>query len=428
MNAGAICIIGLLILSLMGIPICFSIGLGSLLALVMATDLPTIIIPQRLFTGIDSTALLAIPFFVLAGNLMGQGITDKILKFSNAMIGQKKGSLGIVTVVASAIFAAISGSGVATVSAIGGITIPAMKDEGYPAPFATSIAAISSTLGPLIPPSIFLIVYGNATETSVGQLFGAAAIPGVLFAITLAIYAYFYAKKRNFPTRPAVSRKEKLKITIDSIWALLLPVIILVGIFGGIFTATEAAAVSALYSFIVAMFIYRSMKWKDLIPVLASSAITSAALLMLTGLSNASSWIVATSGLPNIVVEAIRATISSPAVLLLMLNLMLLVVGMIMEANAAIVMLVPLILPLLNAFGISKVTFGVVMAFNLCLGLVTPPVGACVLLATDIGKTRLGATMKVIMLPLLIGIAVLLLTTYIPPLTLLIPELMRSAG
>lgn len=424
MNIGLLLIIILLILAFLGIPISFSVGIATLAALLLG-DMPLLVLPQKVFTGMDSVPLLAIPFFLLAGNLMSGSITRKILGLSNALIGSVKGSLGVVTVFASAIFAAISGSGVATVSAIGGITIPAMKEEKYPSDFAGAIAGVSSVLGPLIPPSIFLIVYGSSTETSIARLFLAAAVPGVLLALVLIFYVLVYAKINNFPTHERASGREIISVIKDSFFAIFMPVLVLGGIFFGIFTATEAAAVSAAYAFIVSMFIYKDITMKDMSNILVKSAITTSTVMLLLALSKVSSWVIVTSQLPSVILGAFTSLTSSPIIILLLLNLMMLIIGMLMEGTAAIVMLTPLIIPLLQQYNISTVHFGIVMAFNLCLGLVTPPVGSCLLLANEIANEKLEKTFMKALIPIGLSIIVLLVVTYIPSITLWLPSIMK---
>ena len=424
MNVGLLLIILLLLLAFLGIPICFSLGIATVVAMLYG-GMPLLVIPQKMFTGVDSVPLLAIPFFLLAGNLMARGITQKILNFSNAMIGAIRGGLGMVTVCASAVFAAISGSGVATVSAIGGMTIPAMKKEGYSPDFAAAVASVASILGPIIPPSIVLIVYGSSTDTSIGELFLAAVVPGILVAAVLLGYVYYHAGKHKFKVHPKVSAKEKAKVTLDSIWALFMPVLILGGIFFGIFTATEAAAVSVFYALFIGLFVHKDITLKDLPQVLADSAVTTSAILMMLALSKVSSWVVVASKLPMDIMNTFASMTDSAIVILLFLNILLLIVGMLMEANAAVVMLTPLIIPLLKAYGISTVHFGIVMCLNLCIGLVTPPVGACILLGNEIAGEKLERTI-VKALPMIgISILVLMVVTYVPATTLWLPTLMK---
>lgn len=417
MNSGLIVIISLLLLSFAGLPIYLALGVGTLIALNMA-DLALITLPQRLFAGMNSTALLAIPFFILGGNLMSRTITSKLIAVSNVLIGWIKGSLALVTVLASAFFGAISGSGVATASAIGGVTIPAMKKEGYPAEFATAIAANASILGPIIPPSITLIVYSSMTNVSVAKLFLASLIPGIILAVALIGYALYYGRKHDFPAHPKMKGKDIAKTFKESIWALLMPVIILGGIFGGVFTPTEAAAVVVVYAIIISFFVYKDLTLKELPGVLVESAVSTAAIMLLVGLSRSSSYVVVTSGLPQSLLTLFQLITSSKIIILLLLNVLFLIIGCIMEANAAIVMMTPILLPLLNAFGIDILQFGVIMSFNLCIGLITPPVGVCLLLSNQIGGGSVSKTLYALIPMLIISTIVLFLITYIGPLTM----------
>ncbi len=424
MNAGFIVILALLGLSFLGIPIYLALGIGTLIALNVA-DMPLIVLPQKLFAGMNASSLLAIPFFMLAGNIMSRSITGKLIDVSNALIGWIKGSLAVVTVLASALFGAISGSGVATASAVGGTTIPAMKEEGYPPHFAAAISGIASILGPIIPPSITLIVYASITDLSVSKLFVGSVIPGLLLAGGLITYALFYGIKHNLPAHPKKKPKEIVLTFKDGIWALLMPVIILGGIFGGIFTPTESAAVAVVYSLMVSLFIYKDMKFKEIFSVFVEGAIATSTILLLVGLSKASSYIVTTSGLPQQVLEGFSSITSSRVVILLLLNLLFFIIGMLMEANAAIIMMTPILMPLLSAFGIDPLQFGIIMSFNLCIGLVTPPVGICLLMTNQIAKASFVETLRSILPMLLISILVLMFVTFVPQFTLWLPSLLQ---
>lgn len=395
MNIGAVIIIGLIILALLGIPIYLSLGISALIAMAMA-DLPFEILAQKMFAGMNSSSLLAIPFFILAGNIMSRSITGKLIGISNAFIGWIKGSLALVTVVASALFGAISGSGVATVSAVGGTTIPAMKEEKYPAHFAAAIASMASILGPIIPPSITLIVYGSITGVSVSKLFLGSVIPGVLLALVLVGYALFYGKKHDLPAHARKSPKEIACTVKEGIWALLMPVIILGGIFGGIFSPTESAAVAVIYALLISFFVYKDMTLKDFGSVLIDSSISTATILMMVGLSKSSSYVVTVSGLPETILNGFASFTDSPIVILLLINILFLIIGMLMEANAAIVMMTPLLLPLMKAFGIDTIQFGIVMSFNLCIGLITPPVGICMLMGNQLAGSKFSAALKAV--------------------------------
>lgn len=425
MNVGLIVIIGLVVLSIVGIPIFMSLGISTALALLLA-DMPLEIIPNKLFGGINSTSLLAIPFFMLAGNIMSRSITGKLINVSNALIGWIKGSLGIVTVVASALFGAISGSAIATCSAVGGTTIPAMKKEGYSDHFAAAISSMASVLGPLIPPSITLIVYGSITETPISQLFLASVVPGVLLAASLVGYMLFYGKKHDLPAQPRMKPKEIVLTFKDSIWALLMPIIILGGIFGGIFTPTEAAAVAVVYALLISAFVYKDINLKSLVEMLVESGISTATILMLVGVSNASSYVIVTSRLPQNILAQMTSWTDSAVLLLVLINLLFLLIGMFMEANAAIVMMTPLLLPLMTAFNINPIQFGMIMSMNLYIGLMTPPVGVCLMLGNRLAGARLEQTLKS-SLPLIgLGLAVLMLVTYIPQVTLWLPNLLAQ--
>ena len=424
MNAGFIVILALLGLSFLGIPIYLALGIGTLVALNVA-DMPLIVLPQKLFAGMNASSLLAIPFFMLAGNIMSRSITGKLIDVSNALIGWIKGSLAVVTVLASALFGAISGSGVATASAVGGTTIPAMKEEGYPSHFAAAISGIASILGPIIPPSITLIVYASITDLSVSKLFVGSVIPGILLAGGLITYALFYGIKHDLPAHPKKKPKEILLTFKDGIWALLMPVIILGGIFGGIFTPTESAAVAVVYSLMVSLFIYKDMKIKEISSVFVEGAIATSTILMLVGLSKASSYIVTTSGLPQQVLEGFSSITSSRVVILLLLNLLFFIIGMLMEANAAIIMMTPILMPLLSAFGIDPLQFGIIMSFNLCIGLVTPPVGICLLMTNQIAKASFVETLRSILPMLLLSILVLMFVVFVPQVTLWLPSLLQ---
>ena len=425
MNAGLLVIILLLGLAFLGFPIYIALGIGTLAALNMA-GMPALVLPQKLFAGMNSSSLLAIPFFILAGNIMSRSITVKLIDIANAIIGWIRGSVAVVTVLASALFGAISGSGVATASAIGGITIPAMQREGYPSEFSTAIASISSILGPIIPPSITLIVYASITNVSVSQLFMGSVIPGILLAGSLIVYALVYGKRKNLPAHEKQTPKQIGHAFKEGIWALLMPIIILGGIFGGIFTPTEAAAVAVVYALIISLTVYRDMKLSELPQVFVEASVSTATIMMMVGLSKASSYVVVTSGLPQQLLDVFTSITSNRIVILLLLNLLFLIIGMLMEANAAIIMMTPILTPLLTAFNIDALQFGIVMSFNLCIGLVTPPVGLCLLLSNQIGETSLSKSLKALMPLLLISIVVLLLITYVDPLTTWLPSLLKK--
>ena len=417
MNAGLIVFIVLIVLAFLGLPIFEAIAAGTMLAMWFG-GFPLETMAQKTFLGLNSSSLLSIPFFILAGNLMARGITQKLIGVANVLLGRVRGALGSVTVLASALFGAISGSAVATVAAIGGMTIPAMKDEGYDPDYSAALASAASLLGPMIPPSITLIVYAGLTEASVQKLFLATLTPAILCTVAFLAYTLWYGKKKNLPKQPKKTAKEAGKIMLDAIWALLLPVIVLGLIFSGATTVTEAAAVSCLYSAVVSLFIYKTITFKDLLKILGDSAVSIAAIMILVGMSKATAYVVISSQMPQLFMGFITSFTSSRFVVLLILNLIFLLLGCLMEGNCIIVMMVPLLLTLVKSFGIDLLQFGVMAAINIYIGCITPPVGVSLLLGSKLGKTSIGGTFKAILPFLGISMVVLILVTYWPSFTL----------
>lgn len=417
MNAGLIVFIVLIVLAFLGLPIFEAIAAGTMLAMWFG-GFPLETMAQKTFLGLNSSSLLSIPFFILAGNLMARGITQKLIAVANVLLGRVRGALGSVTVLASALFGAISGSAVATVAAIGGMTIPAMKDEGYDPDYSAALASAASLLGPMIPPSITLIVYAGLTDASVQKLFLATLTPAIACTVAFLVYTLWYGKKKNLPKQPKKTLKEAGKIMLDAIWALLLPVIVLGLIFSGVTTVTEAAAISCLYSAIVSLFIYKTITFKDLLKILGDSAVSIAAIMILVGMSKATAYVVISSQMPQLFMGFITSFTSSRFVVLLILNLIFLLLGCLMEGNCIIVMMVPLLLTLVKSFGIDLLQFGVMAAINIYIGCITPPVGVSLLLGSKLGKTSIGGTFKAILPFLGISMVILILVTYWPSFTL----------
>ena len=420
---GAVLIILILVFSAIGIPIAYSLGISSLIT-VIQQGLPLMVIPQKLFNGMDSFPLLAIPFFMLSGDLMnGGGLNKRIIRVANAFLGDLPGSLPIITIVASAFFAAISGSAVATVAAIGGITIPAMIKQGYPDHYAAGVASSASIVGPIIPPSITLIVYGASLQLSISKLFLASAVPGLLLCVSFIVVAIYQAKKHNFPKEGKTDWKEKITALKDGFWALMMPVIILGGIFSGLFTPTEAAVVSVVYAFIIGLFVYKGFTIKDLPRILGEAAVSTATIMLILATSKILAWVITVIKLPVMVANAILGLTDSSFLIFMLINIILLIVGCLMEANAAIIILIPILVPIITQLGMSPITFGVLMTVNLCLGLLTPPVGVCLLLGSQMAGSKFEKAV-VSMIPFFaVGIIVLLLTTFVPALTLWLPSL-----
>jgi C4-dicarboxylate transporter DctM subunit len=422
MNAGVLVFIFLVVLSVLGLPIFLSIAVGTMVAMVSA-GFPLEAVAQKTFLGLNSASLLSIPFFILAGNLMARGITQKLIGAANVVVGRVRGSLGAVTVLASALFGAISGSAVATVAAIGGMTIPAMAQEGYDRNYSTALASAASLLGPMIPPSISLIVYASLTDASVQKLFLTTATPAIVCTSAFLAYTLIYGKRHNLPKQPRRTAKESLNILRDSIWALLMPVIVLGTIFGGICTVTEAAAISVVYSAIIGLFIYKTIKFKDLMDILFDSAVSVAAIMVLVGLSKASAYVVIASQMPQSFMALMTSMTSNKVVVLLIINLIFLVLGCLMEGNSILVMMVPLMLPLIQACGMDLLQFGVMACINIYIGCITPPVGVSLLVGTKIGDTSMGAAFKAILPFLGIAVVILILVSYVPSFSLWLPYL-----
>src|SRR5690554_3061562 len=422
--AGIVLIIVFVVGIIIGLPLPFTMGFSSLAALFVLDQIPLTIIPQRLVSGINSFSLLAIPCFVLIGNLMSTtGITKRIVRFSNCIVGHITGGLSLVNILASMLFAGVSGSATADTASIGSVLIPAMTEEGYDADFAVAVTASSSTCGPIIPPSITAVIYGVIAGVSITDLFLGGYVPGIGMGIGLMVVAYIIAKKRNYPRNNLVSFKELVVSTKDAFWALILPLIIIGGVISGVFTVTESAGVAAVYTLLVGLFIYKDLKFKDLPKILFDTSVQIATLMTVAASALIFSWVLTILQIPQTITAAIFNITDNPILILLMLNILFLVVGMFMEAKAAMFIMVPMLLPLVKSVGIDPIHFGVIIVFNLLIGLVTPPVGLCLNLSCKIAKIPLGEGAKASMPFLAVQLLVLVLITYIPQLVLFIPSL-----
>lgn len=425
----ALAFVLLFVLLFMGVPIGTSLGIPVAI-LVAATQITSFeYIAQFLYTKIADFTMLSLPFFLLAGDIMdGGGLSKRMVAVANSLIGNVTGALGAVTVIACMFFGAVSGSAPATVAAIGTIMIPQMVYDGYDKGYAVGLVCVAGGLGIIVPPSFPMVLYGVTNGVSIGDMFLAGWGPSFVVGGVLIFINWLICKKRGY--KSPIPKETSLKLFVKSVWegkwALLMPIIILGGIFGGIFTPTEASAVAVVYSLIISLFVYKDMSFKELPQVFVEGAVSTATIMVMVGLSSASSYVITTSGLPQQLVSFFSSITNSPVVILLLLNILFLIIGMLMEANAAVVMMTPILLPLLNAFGIDLLQFGIVMSFNLCIGLVTPPVGLCLLLCNQTGETRLSHSLKAMMPMLLISIIVLFLITYVSPLTTLLPSIMAG--
>ena len=412
---------------ILGIPIAFVLGLTSFVALLYSGNIPLLLMPKEMFSGTDSFPLLAVPFFMLAGNLMNAGgITRRLINFCNILLGYVRGGLALVNIVASMFFAGITGAAAADASAIGSILIPAMTEEKYDRDFSAAVTAAASTMGPIIPPSIPMIIFGAIAELSVGALFLAGVIPGVMIGLSLMGVAYVISRKRHYPKEKVKSVKDFFIGLKDAFLALLMPAIIMGGILGGIFTPTEAAVVAVVYAFIVSFSIYREIRWKDLPKVLIDSVVTTSILMLVIANSAIFGWILANQQVPQAVAQIFLSISNNKWVILLLLNIFLLFVGTFMETTASLIILTPILFPLAVKVGIDPIHFGVVMVLNLVIGLITPPLGVCLFIACSIAKITLEQIVKAILPFLIAVIAILFIVTYIPQLSLWIPRMVMK--
>jgi C4-dicarboxylate transporter, DctM subunit len=406
-----------------GIPVAFVLGLTPLVALITQGETPLVLVAQQIFTGMDSTILMAIPFFILAGNLMSRGtMTERLVQFCKVIIGGVRGGLAHVNVVMSMIFAGITGAAVADTSAVGSILIPAMKKEGYDADFAAAVTATSSTIGPVIPPSIPFIVYGVLGEVSIASLFLAGIVPGILLGVSMMGVVAYQSRKRNYPKGNWPSLREAWKSLFDAALVLVMPLIILGGILSGAFTPTESACIAVFYALIIGFFVHRDLKIRDMPRILIQSGATSSLVMLVIGMASIFSWVLASEGIPQMVTEMMLSLTSNKILILLLINLTLLLVGTFMETTASLIILTPVLLPLMVEIGIDPLHFGVIIVLNLVIGLTTPPVGVCLFIACSIGKTRLEIVSRAIIPFLMASISVLLVCTYWADLVMLIPR------
>lgn len=415
------------LLLILRVPIGISPGMSSLITIFASGVVQPTYLAQGLVTGADSFSLMAVPFFVLAGELMATGgISRRLLNIADAFLGRKYGGLALVTVVACMFFAAISGSGPATVAAIGGLTIPSMLKQGYDKPFAGAISAAAGSIGVIIPPSIPMVMYCVATGVSVGAMFMGGVIPGILIGISLCVYSSLYSKKHKYINAEAApfSWGNVGRSLVDGIWALLVPVIILGGIYGGIFTPTEAAAVAVAYGLIVGLFVYRDLKAKDLYRIFGSAALTTATIMVILGTATTFGRILTLERIPTMIADFFESVAKGPIMLLILINILLLIVGCFMETNAAIIILAPIFLPIVESMGINPVHFGIVMVVNLATGFVTPPLGVNLFVSCNVANAKLEEICKGILPILGVMILDLLLITYIEPLSMFLPALL----
>jgi C4-dicarboxylate transporter DctM subunit len=422
---GGVMLIVMLSVLAAGVPIVFCIGLAAVAGIiVIGPGAPWIMIPNSMFNGMDSFPLMAVPFFVLAGELMNRGgITLRLVRFAGVLVGHIRGGLAHANIVSSMLFAGITGSALADTAAIGSIMIPAMKEEGYEADFSAAVTASSSLIGPIIPPSITMVIFGVTASVSIGGLFLAGFLPGVLIGFGLMGVAYFMSRRRGYAVRTErVTVVDFFLRFKDALLALLMPAIILGGIFAGVMTPTESAAVAVFYALIVGMFVFRELKLRDLGPIFLRSGLVTAFIMLIVGVARIFSDLLSIEQIPQQLSQALLAITQTPWLILLLINIFLLFVGCVMDTSAAIIILVPVLLPVAKSIGVDPLTFGIIMCINLIIGLATPPLGVCLFVASGIAKISVERLVLAIWPFLLVEIAVLLLITYVPGLVLAVPR------
>ncbi len=412
-----------------GIPIAIALGLSSVLTLLMFSDQSLISLAQRFFHSMEIYPLLAVPFFILAGTFMTTGgMARRLIDFAIAITGALRGGLAMSSVLACMLFAAVSGSSPATVIAVGSVAIGGMVKAGYSREFATGVVANAGTLGILIPPSIVMVIYGAITETSVGALFMAGIVPGLLLTVAMMVVIYILAGKKGFPVPPKTGLREMLSAAREASWGLLLIGIILGGIYGGVFTPTEAAAVAAVYAFLVAVFVYRDIGFSDVPDIFIESSRVTSMLMFIVANAYLFAFVLTTEQIPQNAAAAILGLDLSPWLFLLAVNLILLVAGNFMVPSAVVLILAPIIVPIAVEVGIDPVHLGIVMVINMEIGMITPPVGLNLFVAASVARLPLIDVIRATAPWLLLMIVMLMLITYVPALSLALPHYLLGTG
>ncbi len=416
------------VLLAIAVPVSFAIGISTLLTIMMSLPLDAAItvVSQKMATALDSFSLLAIPFFILAGNLMNSGgIAMRLINLAKVMGGRLPGSLAHCNVLANMMFGAISGSAVAAAAAVGGTMAPLQKKEGYDPAYSASVNIASCPTGLLIPPSNTLIVYSLVSGgTSIAALFLAGYVPGILMGLGVMIVAWLIAKRRNYPVAERTTWGQIAKTAWDALPSLFLIFIIMGGIISGVFTATEASAIAIVYTFFLAVIVYRQVKLTDLPKIILDSAITTSVVLLLIGCSMGMSWAMANADVPFMISDAILGISDNPLVILLIINITLLIVGVFMDMTPAVLIFTPIFWPIAQELGMDPVHFGIMMVFNLCIGILTPPVGSALFIGCSVGKVSIDKVIKQLVPFFLVLFITLMMVTYIPELSLFLPHLL----
>jgi C4-dicarboxylate transporter DctM subunit len=422
MTAGFL-VFALFVLLFLRVPIAISLGLSAILTLLLFADQSLVSLAQRFFSALQVYPLLAIPFFILAGALMTTGgVAKRMIAFANALVGHFRGGLAMAALLACALFAAVSGSSPATVVAVGSIMIAGMARSGYTREFAAGLISNAGTLGILIPPSIVMVVYGAVTETSIGDLFIAGVVPGLMLTGMLMIGVAVLARRLNLPRQPRAAWRTLLKTGRDAIWGLLLIFIILGGIYSGVFTPTEAAAVSAVYAFVIAVFVHGDVKLREVPKVIADAARTTTMLMFIIGNAYLFAFVLTTEQVPQSLSQWVTDLGLPPWAFLIMLNVLLLLAGMFMEATSVVLIFAPIMFPIATALGINPIHLGIIMTLNMEIGMITPPVGLNLFVTSGIAKLPLTKVIRAAMPWLVVLLAALIIVTYVPWVSLVLPQ------
>ena len=417
----------LIILLVCRVPVAVALGAASVTALLVDGDIPLIVVGQRMIAANDSFPLLAVPFFMFAGAIMTQGgLSRRLVNFAQSIVGSLRGGLAMVATVAAMFFAAISGSSAATTAAVGASLIPAMKEKGYAEDFSAATVAAAGTTGLVIPPSTALVVYGVVTGTSIGELFLGGFIPGLLMGLAMMTVIYIMATKRGYQGEARSSLATVGKTFVEAIWGIMMPVIILGGIYGGIFTPTESAAVACVYGLFVSMVIYREVKVTDIMKIVKSAIFATAITLFILATAGLFGWFLVANNIPQQMAAAMTAISRNPIVIVMIINVFLLFVGMFLNVTAAISILAPIFFPIVVGLGVDPVAFGVIMTVNLAIGCITPPVGVDLFVAQSISGISLERISKAALPFLLALIIVLVLISVFPQLITVIPKTMKG--
>lgn len=422
-----ILILSLVFLFAINVPIAIAIGVASVTAVLIQGDFDLMMVVQRMYGGTDSFHLMAVPLFMFTGTIMeAGGISRRIIDFANALVGWLPGGLAAVTIVSAMFFAGISGSAAADAAAVGAILIPAMKKSGYDSDFAAAVQASGGSIGVIIPPSIPMIIFGFLTGASIGQLFAAGILPGILIGLSLICVATFISWKKGYSSTTAFSLEETWRTFKRSLLALGAPIIILGGILFGIFTATESAAIAVVYALVVGMFVYRKISVRGLVPLFINGAITSAIVMFIISTASVFSWIAAIEDIPAQLSGNLLGLSDNPVVLLLLINVILLIAGTFIETTAALILLVPMITAMVPSLGIDIIQLGVIVVTNLAIGMLTPPMGICLIVSCSISRDSIGAISRRVLPFLGILIVDLLIITFYPPITMWMANLVAK--